>query len=220
MLKDYYRKDYYNVLGLSLHATDTEIRNAYRRLAKEYHPDKSFSTDRPILSNQQFDEINEAYHILSDKKRREDYDHVRSDMTKTLADTKDTDSVQAENSFRNGLKALNEGNPKQAVSFLEWAVKYNPNKPIYHSKLGLAIAMAGEDIEKARASCEQAIEMEIFNAAHYVDLAEVYYQAGLTEKAREKLKEALKWNPTSKLAAERLREIEPRGILGRLFGKK
>jgi DnaJ-class molecular chaperone len=220
MLKDYYTKDYYNVLGLSPLATETEIRNAYRRLAKQYHPDKSFTANRPILSNEQFDEINEAYHILSDKKRRQDYDLVRSDKTKTLQDTTDTQSIQAENSFRNGLQALKEGNPKQAVSFLEWAVKYNPNKPLYHSKLGLAMAMTGEDLEKARASCERAIEMEIYNAAYYVDLAEVYYQAGLIEKAREKLKEALRWNPGSKLAAERLREIKPKGLLGKLFGKK
>jgi curved DNA-binding protein CbpA len=219
MPKDYYRKDYYNVLGLSPHATETEIKNAYRRLAKQFHPDKSFSASRPILSNEQFDEINEAYHVLSDKKRKEDYDHVRSDKTQTLQDPADTQSIQAENSFRNGLQALKEGNPRRAVSFLEWAVKYNPNKPAYHSKLGLALALSGEDLEKARESCERAIEMEIYNAAHYVDLAEVYYQAGLTEEACAKLKEALKWNPQSKLAAERLKAIQPRGLLGKLFGK-
>ena len=128
--------------------------------------------------------------------------------------------LQAENSFRNGLKALKEENPRQAVSFLEWAVRYNPNKPIYRSKLGLAIAMAGEDMEKARASCERAIEMEMFNAAHYVDLAEVYLLAGLTEKAREKYKEALKWDPRNRTAAERLKELAPKGLLGKLFGKK
>jgi curved DNA-binding protein CbpA len=213
-------QDYYNVLGVNPLATDTEIKNAYRRLAKECHPDKSFSAGHPILTNAQFDELNEAYHVLSDKKRRQDYDRIRSDKTGTLAETQDTKVLQAENSFRNGLKALKEENPRQAVSFLEWAVKYNPNKPIYRSKLGLAMAMAGEDMEKARASCERAIEMEMFNAAHYVDLAEVYLLAGLTEKAREKYKEALKWDPRNRTAAERLKELAPKGLLGKLFGKK
>ena len=213
-------QDYYNTLGVSPLATDTEIKNAYRRLAKECHPDKSFSAGNPILTNAQFDELNEAYHVLSDKKRRQDYDRIRSDKTGTLAETQDVKVLQAENSFRNGLKALKEENPRQAVSFLEWAVRYNPNKPIYRSKLGLAIAMAGEDMEKARASCERAIEMEMFNAAHYVDLAEVYLLAGLTEKAREKYKEALKWDPRNRTAAERLKELAPKGLLGKLFGKK
>lgn len=213
-------QDYYNILGVSPLATDTEIKNAYRRLAKECHPDKSFSTGHPILTNAQFDELNEAYHVLSDKKRRQDYDRIRSDKTGTLAETQDAKVLQAENSFRNGLKALKEENPRQAVSFLEWAVRYNPNKPIYRSKLGLAMAMAGEDMEKARASCERAIEMEMFNAAHYVDLAEVYLLAGLTEKAREKYKEALKWDPRNRTAAERLKELAPKGLLGKLFGKK
>lgn len=213
-------QDYYNILGVSPLATDTEIKNAYRRLAKECHPDKSFSAGNPILTNAQFDELNEAYHVLSDKKRRQDYDRIRSDKTGTLAETQDAKVLQAENSFRNGLKALKEENPRQAVSFLEWAVRYNPNKPIYRSKLGLAMAMAGEDMEKARASCERAIEMEMFNAAHYVDLAEVYLLAGLTEKAREKYKEALKWDPRNRTAAERLKELAPKGLLGKLFGKK
>jgi curved DNA-binding protein CbpA len=213
-------QDYYNTLGVSPLATDTEIKNAYRRLAKECHPDKSFSAGNPILTNAQFDELNEAYHVLSDKKRRQDYDRIRSDKTGTLAETQDAKVLQAENSFRNGLKALKEENPRQAVSFLEWAVRYNPNKPIYRSKLGLAMAMAGEDMEKARASCERAIEMEMFNAAHYVDLAEVYLLAGLTEKAREKYKEALKWDPRNRTAAERLKELAPKGLLGKLFGKK
>jgi len=213
-------QDYYNTLGVSPLATDTEIKNAYRRLAKECHPDKSFSAGNPILTNAQFDELNEAYHVLSDKKRRQDYDRIRSDKTGTLAETQDVKVLQAENSFRNGLKALKEENPRQAVSFLEWAVRYNPNKPIYRSKLGLAMAMAGEDMEKARASCERAIEMEMFNAAHYVDLAEVYLLAGLTEKAREKYKEALKWDPRNRTAAERLKELAPKGLLGKLFGKK
>jgi curved DNA-binding protein CbpA len=213
-------QDYYNILGVSPLATDTEIKNAYRRLAKECHPDKSFSVGHPILTNAQFDELNEAYHVLSDKKRRQDYDRIRSDKTGTLAETQDAKVLQAENSFRNGLKALKEENPRQAVSFLEWAVRYNPNKPIYRSKLGLAMAMAGEDMEKARASCERAIEMEMFNAAHYVDLAEVYLLAGLTEKAREKYKEALKWDPRNRTAAERLKELAPKGLLGKFFGKK
>lgn len=213
-------KDYYNVLGLGPMATETEIKNAYRRRAKECHPDKSFSTDRLVLTNEQFDAINEAYHVLSDKRRRQEYDRMRDDKTGALAETQDTKLVQAENSFRNALRAMKEENHKQAVSFLEWAVKYNPNKPIYRSKLGLAMALAGEDVEKARASCERAIEMEIFNPAHYVDLGEVYRIVGLTEKAREKFKEALKWDPHNKAAAERLKQLEPKGLLGKIFRKK
>jgi curved DNA-binding protein CbpA len=213
-------KDYYAILGVNSLATETEIRSAYRRMAKECHPDRSFSTGRPVLSNTQFDEINEAYHVLSDKRRRDEYDRIRNDKTGSLAETQSTTLVQAENSFRNGLRAMKEQNYKQAVSFLEWAVKYNPKKAIYYSKLGLAMALSGEDLEKARANCERAIEIEIFNAAHYVDLAEMYHVAGLTEKAREKYKEALKWDPRNRLATERLKEMEPKGFLGKFFGKK
>ena len=62
------KKDYYKILGVSEKASDEEIKKAYRRLAHKYHPDKSGGDDK------KFKEINEAYQILSDKKKRNQYD--------------------------------------------------------------------------------------------------------------------------------------------------
>jgi len=64
-------KDYYKILGVNKKATSDEIKKAYRKLAKQYHPD---ANQNNIKAEDRFKEINEAYEVLSDKKKRENYD--------------------------------------------------------------------------------------------------------------------------------------------------
>ena len=65
------KRDYYEVLGLGKNATDAEIKSAYRKLAKKYHPDLN-PGDK--TAEEKFKEVNEAHDVLSDPEKRKRYD--------------------------------------------------------------------------------------------------------------------------------------------------
>ncbi|MHB2024568.1 MAG: molecular chaperone DnaJ [Mycobacteriales bacterium] len=73
--RDYVEKDYYATLGVSKDAPASEIKKAYRKLARTYHPDANKGDAK---AEERFKEISEAYDVLSDDKRRKDYDEARS----------------------------------------------------------------------------------------------------------------------------------------------
>jgi molecular chaperone DnaJ len=73
--KDLYEKDFYKVLGVDKKATAEEIKKTYRALARDLHPDK---TKGDAAKEEQFKAVSEAYEILSDVKKRAEYDEARS----------------------------------------------------------------------------------------------------------------------------------------------
>jgi molecular chaperone DnaJ len=73
--QDWIEKDFYAALGVPKDADDAAIKKAYRKLARQYHPDQNPGDD---AAEAKFKEIGEAYAVLSDAKEREQYDAIRA----------------------------------------------------------------------------------------------------------------------------------------------
>lgn len=73
--QDWFSKDFYKVLGVSKDATETDIKKAYRKLAKDLHPDRN---PGDTAAEQRFKEVGEAYAVLSDPEQRKQYDAIRA----------------------------------------------------------------------------------------------------------------------------------------------
>jgi molecular chaperone DnaJ len=79
------KRDYYEILGVSKNASKEEIKNSYRKLAMQYHPDRNKAAD----AEEKFKEISEAYAVLSDDQKRQQYDtlgHAGFDQRYTSED--------------------------------------------------------------------------------------------------------------------------------------
>lgn len=68
-------KDYYQILGVNENATEEEIKKAFRKLAFQHHPDKNIGHEKE--AEEKFKDINEAYGVLGDKAKRQQYDFAR-----------------------------------------------------------------------------------------------------------------------------------------------
>ncbi|WP_353807994.1 DnaJ C-terminal domain-containing protein [Agromyces sp. SYSU T00194] len=73
--QDWFDKDFYKVLGVSKNVSEAELKKAYRKLARTYHPD---SNPGDAASEARFKEISEAHSVLSDPEQRKEYDAIRA----------------------------------------------------------------------------------------------------------------------------------------------
>ncbi|MFO0687355.1 MAG: DnaJ domain-containing protein [Myxococcota bacterium] len=130
--------DHYAVLGLDASASAAEIKKAYFKAAKRYHPDSLARKGLAGLEDKAarvFGRVSEAFEILSDPDKKAAYD--RGTSGEPEIDT--ARLAQAETSFRKGEILLKMGNFQGALEYLQPAVELWPDEPAYRSALGWAL---------------------------------------------------------------------------------
>lgn len=162
-------KDYYRTLNIEKSAASMEIKKAYFALVRVYPPDRH---------PEQFMKIREAYEVLIDESTRRQYDAVDSmpDMVKIC--------------FREGQKALDQGDAVIAIKLLEQVIKMYPHFSVVNSLLGEAY-LKNENSGKAIRVFEELADREQNNAGFIRRLAEAYAMRGWHNKAVVQFRRAL-----------------------------
>ena len=164
-------KDPYSILGVSKNATDDEIKNAYRELARKYHPDNY--TDNPLsdLAGEKMKEINEAYDAIMNRRRggkntyEENYtdsgstsfpevrqliNQGRLEQAQEVLDGVPPGNRNAEWYFLNGTVLYRRGWFDQAYTSFATACRMDPSNPEYRTALNRAQRQSGNQYNPYR----------------------------------------------------------------------
>jgi len=232
--------DLYQVLEVKPDAKPEEVRRAYFRLAKLYHPDLSPDGDADA-NTERFLQIQKAYEILSNTSKRLEYDDSRRSGLKgeeavsqaergpspgprpawlrgpSLDEVRD-----ARKAFARVKPLLDQDEVERAAEVLRVIVKTVPNEAEYQSMYGYVLALSGDNLHKARDLCRRAVQAEPYNADFHARLGFVYQQAGLTKTAEECFATALAYDQQQEIALANFESEKGgeglMGKIGRLFG--
>ena len=187
-------EDYYAMLGVARDATDADIRERFRALAREAHPDR-FPAEKRAEAEAKFQELAEAVNVLTNAERRKTYDFELAMLGSGSAKGGSADSV-IQNYLAQGIAAFQEKQFAEAAGNFQLAVTRNPKDVRAQHYLGLASARSG-DVRTAVKALEAARALEPQNVRLLKDAGSIFRQAGLLVKAEKALSEAVRWDPSA-----------------------
>jgi curved DNA-binding protein CbpA len=212
--------NYYEVLGVDRSASEQEIRDRFRRLARENHPDRYRGPDK-AEAERKFQTLTEAVNVLTHADKRRQHD---SELATGL-DKATIDFTQIARAYlQKGVKAYKEGNWSAAFENFDLAAKHNPQDSKAFHYLALAAARIPAYTRQAVQAIEGALQREPMNAVYLKDAGLLCKRAGLVAKAERYLEESLKWDASNvevQSALAELRETKEGGKGGfSIFGKR
>jgi tetratricopeptide (TPR) repeat protein len=211
--KDLDSRNYYDILGVGRNATAQEIKKSYFRLAKVYHPDRhvnsEFSDMIPMLERL-FVSISEAYNVLNDDAKRDQYNSELSRgprKQRPAEQRQDSQKGNASVQFSEGLKLFQAQNYWGAEEAFRWAMRLDPSNPDYIFHLGLALAKMPRRRHDAEEQFQKAIQMMPSKIDYYLELGNLYAASGLKAKALHTYQDALKRAPNSEKVRQAISSI-------------
>jgi tetratricopeptide (TPR) repeat protein len=210
-------QDHYKVLGVTATSTAQQIKKAYFRLAKSYHPDRHFDpamADMKSKLEALFDRIHKAYTILSDQVKRVEYDAAvakkaaqpqRPAASDEFVENRGENyqehytenAVRAVEQFNSGLREFKTGNYWAAVESFTWATRLDPIKAPYFYYQGLCLMNIPRRKHEAEESLQKSIELDPTKIEYHIELSNLYLKSGLKTKSLGVLNNALKHHPDS-----------------------
>ena len=221
--------DQYQLLGLSRTADETEIKKAYFKLARLYHPDlfgRNLDPDLRSQIEELFDQITKAYRALSTRTAN---DAASASAAVQIDEDGKDGGKNADTRFRQGKTLYSQARYEEAVQYLEEAVRLKEDKGDYFLLLAMAESKIRGQSKKAERDFLRAIELEPWNPEAVVGLGLLYRREGMLTRAKRQFERALEidaQHPTARQEMENLAGTgeEKKGLKGLfstdLFGSK
>jgi len=203
---NYKERGYYGILGVSVEATEDEIREAYYRMAKEFHPDKYFSLPSDEIKekiNAIFAYATEAYETLSDETKRRRYNKSLSVHTPKPPSR----AEMAKARFNKGRTLLMMRNYSEAATMFAQAVYFDGSVARYHYYHGLALSKMN-DFKEAAKALNEAIKLNPQKADYIAELGHVFLELGFKTRAQNTFRRALELSPSNERALEGMMRTE------------
>jgi len=216
--------NYYEILGVDRTASAKAIRDRFRVLARELHPDRVREGDKED-AERKFQELTEAMNTLTNEKSRAQHDQ---ELQRGLTGKPVADFTQIAKAYMvQGVKAYKEGQFVQARDLFDMAVKHDPSDPKGFHYLALACVRIPTGIRQAVQAIEAAVRLDTMNPGYLKEAGMICRKAGLSAKAERYLQEALQWDSEnleiqtalSELKGEKGRGETKSGLLDSFFKK-
>ena len=235
------KHDHFALLGVTQQTPKGEIAKAYFELAKVLHPDrvsKRGLKEQTAAANAVFAALSEAQSVLSDPKRRDDYQRqhpmagasaeeiqarvasqstqelLRKDVSELGISAKEASKIF----FHKGVTLLKKGAFSESEQMLERALDGDPDNARYHLQMGWAVFQNtarpdGKRLATARTHLEKAVAGDMENPEAHYYMARLWRETGDNDKCRQSLLKALEKRPSFIEAKRELRLLEMRGLV-------
>jgi len=218
--------DYYEILDLPLKAEAAELKEAYYKLARRYHPDRFHLKSGTALHTNlvsAFAKVTQAYETLMNPSARASYDvTLEKKRAFSSANPKrayasrddeadfDYSAENPEHNYREGVTAIQQGRINAAINHLGAAVRAVPSEARYRAQYGRALAANERMRRLAETELQEAVRLDPKNPAYRIILAELFIDLGFHRRAQTELERALVIDRNSSTADALLRKVKKR----------
>jgi curved DNA-binding protein CbpA len=204
-------RDFYAVLSVPRNATEEQIRQRFREVARLCHPDRFRGAEKEA-AEREFQEVTQAFNILSDPERRRQYDSE-------LLRPSESDPRQLCRAYlQRGIKAYKEKSFLEAADNFDRATKADPNNAQAWHHLAVACAQQENWLPRAVPAIERACELAPMNPSYHKQAGQVCAKAGQIDRAIHHYRQAIEWgedDPAVQRALDELAKVPRRSLFGK-----
>jgi len=220
------KANHYDILEVSREASAEDIKKGYIKQIKKFHPDKHSAKIYFDITGKLetiTDKVTQAHNTLSDKEKKERYDHELKQKDDRKMRNRDVD--QKEQIYQNAMNLLRGGRHYHAITMFQRGIQIAPNDKRFNLELGKLLSHREESAEKAKYYLKKVLKIDPSCIDCYLFLARMAKKQGNTLEAKKYFTDLATFDPTNKEAEEFLngKANDKKDILSSfkgMFGKK